>query len=162
MQRTVRPLDSEDAEACDAIVASLPYFFGDPDGVEKCKMAVRTQRGYVATERGEIVGFLTVAPHPGSSVEITWMAIHANRRRQGIGRLLVERVVDELIAEGCPLLFVLTLGPSVPEDADDNYGGTRAFYEAMGFISLREFALRDWNDEAALVLALPLDRTARG
>jgi hypothetical protein len=32
----------------------------------------------------------------------------------------------------------------------------------MGFIPLREFALRDWSDEAALVLALPLGRTPSG
>jgi GNAT superfamily N-acetyltransferase len=152
----LRSSDAGDADACDVIVASLPYFFGDPDGVEECKVAVRTHRGFVATDEGEVVGFLTMARHPGASAEITWMAVHADHRRGGIGRLLVERAASEMSAEGCRLLFVLTLGPSVPEDVADSYGGTRAFYAAMGFIPLREFALRNWNDAAALVLARPL------
>jgi hypothetical protein len=51
------------------------------------------------------------------------------------------------------VLFVLTLGPSVPEEAGDNYEGTRAFYRRMGFGPLRELQLRDWNDSHALILA---------
>jgi hypothetical protein len=52
---------------------------------------------------------------------------------------------------------VLTLGPSEPEDVEDNYGGTRAFYEAMGFVPLRELELRSWNSGAALMFAVPLN-----
>jgi len=84
------------------------------------------------------------------------MAVHADHRRRGIGRLLVECAASEMSGEGCRLLFVLTLGPSVPEDVDDSYGGTRDFYATMGFIPLREFQLRNWNDAAALMLARPL------
>ena len=54
------------------------------------------------------------------------------------------------------MLCVLTLGPSVPEDAADNYAGTRAFYQSCGFVPLRELELRSWNDAYALMLARPL------
>jgi hypothetical protein len=54
------------------------------------------------------------------------------------------------------MLFVLTLGPSVPEDVEDGYEGTREFYRRCGFVGLREFGLRDWNDAYALVLARAL------
>ena len=49
-------------------------------------------------------------------------------------------------------MFLLTLGPSVPDDVADGYQGTRRFYEAVGFTPLRELGLRDWEDEAALLL----------
>jgi hypothetical protein len=54
------------------------------------------------------------------------------------------------------MLCVLTLGPSVPEDAGDNYEGTRAFYRSMGFVPMRELQLSTWNDSHALMLARAL------
>ncbi len=153
---TVRPLTITDAPSCDAIIASLPYFFGDPDGVRDCAAAVRSQRGYVATVGGDVVAFLTVERHDPLSAEITWMAAHASQRRRGLGRRLIERAAVELAGEAVRMLCVLTLGPSVPEDAGDNYAGTRAFYRSCGFVPLRELELRSWNDAYALMLAKAL------
>ena len=153
-----RALELHDAEACDAVLASLPYFFGDPDGQRQCHEAVRTQRGFVAEVEGAVRGFITLAQHQPGSSEITWLAVQAEHRRDGIGRALVEASVALLRGEGQSMLFVLTLGPSVPEppEVTDNYEGTRAFYRRLGFVGLREFGLRDWNDAYALVLARAL------
>lgn len=153
---TIRRLRREDAPACDAILASLPYFFGDPDGVRDCAVAVRSQPGFVAEAGGAPAGFLTLLRHHPHSAEITWMAVEAGHRRAGIGRRLIDAAVDQSRTDGLAMLFVLTLGPSVPEEAEDNYSGTRAFYRAHGFVALRELGLRDWNDAAALILARPL------
>jgi GNAT superfamily N-acetyltransferase len=111
----------------------------------------------VATNRGTVIAFVTVAASFATSAEITWMAVHADHRHRGVGRLLVDRVKGEMTARGCRILHVLTLGPSEAEDVEDNYGGTRAFYEAMGFTALRELELRSWNSGSALMLACPLD-----
>ena len=40
----VRPLTAADAEACDAIVLSLPYHFGDEAGRADCAAAARSFR----------------------------------------------------------------------------------------------------------------------
>ena len=152
----IRSLTIDDAPACDAIIAGLAYFFGDPDGVRDCAAAVRSQRGYVATIGGELVAFLTIEQHDPRSAEITWMATRASQRRRGLGRSLIEYGAGELAREGVLMLCVLTLGPSVPEEAGDNYTGTRAFYEAAGFVPLRELELRSWNDGYALMLARTL------
>jgi GNAT superfamily N-acetyltransferase len=151
---TVRPLDHAlDAPACDAVLASLPYFFGDPDGIASCAAAVRCEGGWVADDDGGVVGFVTMAPHFAGSHEITWLAVQGDRRRAGIGRLLVDAVVDGMRDAGDQCAFVLTLGPSVPEPGvTDGYEGTRRFWIAQGFLPLREFGLRDWNDDAALLL----------
>jgi len=150
----VRPLDHAlDAAGCDAVLASLPNFFGDPDGIAKCAEAVRSEDGWVADDGGDVVGFVTVASEFPGSHEITWCAVEAGRRRAGIGHSLVDAAVVGLRDAGDRCAFVLTLGPSVPQPGvTDSYEGTRRFWMAQGFLPLREFGLRDWNDDAALLL----------
>ncbi|MBO0893535.1 MAG: orotate phosphoribosyltransferase, partial [Acidimicrobiales bacterium] len=83
---SVQALSPADAEACEAVVATLPTFFGDPDGLAELGEALRTQDGFVAMIAGEVVGFATRLAHWSSTVEITWLAVRADHRRQGIGR----------------------------------------------------------------------------
>jgi GNAT superfamily N-acetyltransferase len=156
MPITIRPLTADDASTCDAIILSLPYFFGDPQGREDCARAVREQSGFFAEVDGAAGGFVTLLPHFEGSSEITWVAVHADHRRSGVGRRLIEAAVRELVAAGDRMMCVLTLGPSVQEEPGDNYVGTRAFYQRMGFVPLRELGLREWNDSHALMLARSL------
>jgi len=149
--RTLNP--NRDADACDAVVRSLPYFFGDDDGLRECAEAVRAQRGWVASDGGEIVGFATTAQTFPNCTEITWLAVRADRRRSGIGSSLVERVAAGAVAEGQTLLCALTLGPSVPEPGvDDGYEGTRRFWHQVGFLPVKEVSLRTWNNDYAVIL----------
>jgi ribosomal protein S18 acetylase RimI-like enzyme len=152
----IRPLASTDAEACDAILLTLPYHFGNEGGRAECALAVRTQSGLVAVEYDEVVGFLTLERHNPLSAEITWMAVRADRRRAGIGRALIEQAVDDLTRAGAELLCVLTMAESEPEErTTDNYADTRAFYRALGFLPIRELELDSWADRA-VILARPL------
>ena len=154
----IRDLTAADVTGCDAVIASLPTFFGDPDGIREYREAVRSQQGVVAVRGGMVAGFVTLLFHFPESAEVTWMAVHAEHRRGGIGRRLMDAAAERAAAQGARMLSVLTLGPSVPEQHADNYGGTRAFYRAMGFVPLRELGLRSWNNAAALILARPLSR----
>jgi GNAT superfamily N-acetyltransferase len=152
----IRPLAPADAEACDAIVLTLPYHFGDEGGRAECARAVRTQDGLVAVEEGQVVGFLTLARNDPLSAEITWMAVRADRRRHGVGRKLIEHAARELAREGVEFLCVLTVADSEPDWREtDNYADTRAFYRALGFVALRELALEGW-DERSVILVRPL------
>ena len=106
---TIRPLEAADAPACDEVVRSLPYHFGDEDGQRQCAEAVRAGPGLVAVRDDRVVGFLTVAHHFESASEITWMAVHARHRGQGIGRALVDRLTGQLRGEGRRLLLVMPI-----------------------------------------------------
>lgn len=129
----VRPLRPVDGPACDAVVASLPYHFGLESGREACAAAVRSQDGLAACTGGEIAGFLTWRPWYRASREITWMAVHANRRGEGIGRALLEHLAAES-AERARYLVVTTLSEATPEPGvADGYARTRRFYERNGF-----------------------------
>jgi GNAT superfamily N-acetyltransferase len=148
----IRPLAPTDAEACDAVILTLPYHFGHEGGRAECARAVRTQGGLVAVSEGEVVGFLTLQRHDPKSAEITWMAVRADRRRHGIGKRLIERAARDLAREGVELLSVLTLAESEPEEREtDNYADTRRFYRAHGFVPLRELSLESWDDRAVIL-----------
>ena len=148
----VRPLAAADAAACDAIVAGLPYHFAQQEGRRACAAAVRTQPGLVAVVGGAVVGFLTVQRHFDQAAEITWMAVQARRRRQGVGRALVERLCRDLAAEGRSLLLVLTVSPSDPgAEPPDGYQATRAFYRSVGFVLARDLP-ELWPHDTAVLL----------
>ena len=135
----IRPLGTSDGTACDAIVASLPDWFGLEEGIRECAEAVRTQPGLVAEVDGEVSGFLTIArPYP-QTPEISWLAVHARDRRRGIGRALIAALSDQLRTHGDRLVLVKTLSDRT--DPGPEYAETRAFYLAMGFVPVAELDL---------------------
>jgi GNAT superfamily N-acetyltransferase len=152
----VRALAPGDAEACDAIVAGLPYHFGIEEGRRACAAAVRRAAGLVAVEDGDVVGFLTFEERFDEAAEITWMAVRADRRRHGIGHALIDRLSEWLTAEGRRILLVLTVSPSDPGDEpDDGYQSTRAFYRSTGFVLGRDLP-KEWDGDTAVVLVKSL------
>jgi GNAT superfamily N-acetyltransferase len=160
----LRALLPGDAVTCDEIVLSLPYHFGNEEGREQCAQAVRGESGLVAVEGDAVVGFLTWLSWFGSSFEITWLAVHGERRGRGVGTLLVERLAELATREGMRFLLVTTLSASVPDDPGivDGYEHTRAFYERRGFAQLWEPT--GWWDETnqCLLMVRDLAHTAAG
>jgi GNAT superfamily N-acetyltransferase len=147
----VRGLRPGDAPACDVVITSLPYHFGRGSGRDECARAVRRQDGLVALSDGEVVGFLTWRPWYRASREITWMAVHAERRGAGVGRALLDRLVGES-AGHARYLVVTTLSEATPEPGiDDGYSRTRRFYERNGFEPLWDPA-GWWDDDNQAVL----------
>jgi GNAT superfamily N-acetyltransferase len=148
VQRVIRPLVPVDAEACDAIIAGLPDWFGDPWGIEECARAVRSQDGLVALDdAGEIVGFCTWVTSDAATAEITWMAVWADGRRRGVGTALLDALVRELIRTGVRSLLVKTLSARDPYPP---YAQTRAFYLANGFAEVEELDI--WGPDNPAVL----------
>ena len=160
-QIDIRPLAVADAPVCDQIILTLPRHFGYESGRQACAQAVRTGDGWVAVSDGRVVGFLTVQPHNATTVEITWMAVRADLRGQGIGRQLIARLRQEMQAQGYRLLLVATLAPSYEGDtggpAEEGYAATRAFYHQVGFLDICEVPLY-WgvNSDPALLLVMLL------
>jgi ribosomal protein S18 acetylase RimI-like enzyme len=153
---TVRPLVGDDAALCDEIVSSLTYHFAQEDGRRECAVAVRSEKGLVAVKAERVVGFLTFVPRLDQAAEITWMAVQADHRRQGIGRLLIESLVAHLRESSMRLVLVLTVSPNGDEDSPrDGYSATRAFYGAMGFTLARDLH-REWPNDVAVLMVRSL------
>ncbi|MGZ8577764.1 MAG: GNAT family N-acetyltransferase [Actinomycetota bacterium] len=160
MTLALRQLAMSDGEACDAIIATLPYHFGDEEGQRQCAAAVRSQQGLVAEDDGEVVGFVTLEPRFDGCVEVTWMAVRADRRRMGVGRALLDRVAADVRAKGRQFLLVLTVSPSDgPDEIPDGYQATRAFYEANGFVLARDFP-GYWKSDTPVLMVRPLSNDA--
>jgi GNAT superfamily N-acetyltransferase len=150
----IRPLEPlRDATACDAIVASLPGWFGLEAGIREAADLVRTTPGLVADVRGSTVGFVTHAPRSAGAWELTWIAVHAAHRGTGVGTALLDALVRSATDRGVRLLVVKTL--SDRQDPGPEYAATRAFYLARGFIPVQELDI--WGPEnPAQLLVKPL------
>lgn len=152
----VRALGPEDANACDGIIAGLPYHFAHEQGRRDCAAAVRREAGLVALDDAEVVGFLTYVYRFDEAAEITWMAVRADRRRHGIGHALIHRLSEQLAAEGRRVLLVLTVSPSDPgAEPEDGYQSTRAFYRSTGFVLGRDLR-GEWDSDTAVLMVRPL------
>jgi ribosomal protein S18 acetylase RimI-like enzyme len=149
MHEAVRELEPGDAAACDAIVAGLPEWFGNEQGIRDCALAVRSQTGLVVTDETGVTGFLTWT-HDGERgvAEITWMAVRADLRRRGIGRSLLGALIERLQEEQVHRLEVKTLSERA---AYAPYAETRSFYRANGFEWVAELDIWDEDDPAVLL-----------
>jgi GNAT superfamily N-acetyltransferase len=151
----VLPLAPEHVADCLAVAASLPEWFGYPNALEGIERSLRTERGFVAAEAGAVAAFVSFAERFEESVEITYLAVHRESRRLGLGRQLVVCARDAAAELGASSLCLLTLGPS---SQSAPYAETVAFYLAVGFWRTKECRLADWGGAPALLMSAPLER----
>ena len=136
------------SDVCEPILRALPDWFGMESSNVQYVKDVETMPTLIARVQGEAVGFLTIKSHNEFSAEVHVMAVRPETRRSGVGKLLMRRAEAKLRGEGVEYLQVKTLGLSMP---DEGYAETRAFYTAMGFRPLEEFA-NVWNNPCLLMV----------
>jgi GNAT superfamily N-acetyltransferase len=155
MNTVLRPLAPADAPSCDEIILSLPEFFGHEGGRADCARAVRSQPGWVAEDGGRVVGFATWQERTPAAAEVTWMAVHRERRHQRIGTAIVEALIADLTERGYRLAFAMTSAASkMPHAVPDTYEETRRFWMSRGFLPLVELDI--WDVDIALIQVRPL------
>jgi GNAT superfamily N-acetyltransferase len=97
---------------------------------------------------GDVVGFVSVKIHTAFAAEVYVMGVKRPWHRHGIGRVLIEAVVELAISQGLKFLTVKTLSPS---NDDPNYARTRLFYEAVGFLPIEQFPTL-WGPENPCIM----------
>jgi ribosomal protein S18 acetylase RimI-like enzyme len=99
----IRPFnpDDEDAVVQLWIDCGLVVPWNDPHRDIARKLGVRPDLFLVAIQDGELVGTV-MAGYEGHRGWINYLAVHPDRRRQGIGRRLMDEAEACLRAEGCP------------------------------------------------------------
>lgn len=100
----------------------------------------------------DVLGVLLLDQRYPTSAEVHLLAVRRKHHRAGIGRALMERVEDDLRAQGVRLLSVKTLGPSA---YDPGFDQTRAFYAACGFHPVEEFPDL-WADDPCMLMVKAL------
>ncbi len=120
---------------CRTVLAALPEWFGIPEATEEyCRESAKHLMA--AAFRGpEALGFACAKLNNASTAELYVMGVRPESHRRGLGRRLVERLADELLAghPGLRHLLVKTLDAS---RENEEYARTRRFYEAIGFLPL--------------------------
>lgn len=143
------PLEGQ-GPVCDRILHALPDWFGIEAALVAYTKAVETLPTLVASVGEHTAGFLTLKIHTSYAAELYVMGVLRRYHRQGIGRALVERAEEVLYNQGIEYFQVKTLAPSHP---DPGYGGTRRFYEAIGFRPLEIFP-ELWGPENPCLLMI--------
>ena len=147
------PLHENYAASCVEVVRTLPEWFGYPGALDDVAKAAATQRGFVALGAGgETIGFVALQPNYHESLEITYLAVRADHRREGLGRALVKSVRDYALSTGSQSVCLLTLGLSADSEP---YRETVAFYEAVGFWRTKEIYLTSWGGAPTLLMVAP-------
>jgi len=147
---TIEPARAGDAAGCEAVLRSLPDWFGLEEAIVEYREEAERRPTWVARAPGadEVVGFVTLLRHFPASGEILCLALRREWHGRGIGRALVEQVESEIAADGATYLQVKTLGPS---RECEPYARTRRFYEACGFCPLQE-TTAFWGEENPTLL----------
>ena len=132
---------------CEAVLRSLPMWFGiEPalqmyadDTLRLPTFAAVDGSGDAAGSDGrKIIGFVTLMKHFDSAWEVHCIALHAESRNQGHGRVLMAHAEAWLAAQGVSLLQVKTVAATSDSAA---YALTRGFYARLGFQPLEVFPL---------------------
>jgi GNAT superfamily N-acetyltransferase len=119
-------------DSCLAIARELPAYF-TTQGIAAMSQDLQEHRLYLAVDAGRVIGFATLQVKSRQVAEISWMAVAPDCQHQGVGTLLINRIVDDLKAEAIRLLEVKTLAADVDYAP---YALTRRFYEGRGFVNL--------------------------
>ena len=147
--RRLVPFASPFADQCEALIASLPDWFGLPESNAAYLRDLGRLPSWLACHGSEVLGAATLAKHFSNSFEVHFMAVRPDFHRQGIGRALLTHLEGEAAKRGGSWLHVKTLAPSHP---DPFYARTRSFYEAMGFGPLFESSVLWGPENPAVVL----------
>jgi len=124
------------ASACVPILRALPDWFGIEEAILHYEQEIEYLPTFLVKIDGKVLGFLSLKQHNPFSIEIYVMGVKPDAQRGGIGSALVQAADSYASQLGVEYMQVKTLGPSRP---NEEYAGTRAFYEAMGFRPLEEF-----------------------
>jgi GNAT superfamily N-acetyltransferase len=128
----VRRSRADDADACVAVLRTLPDYFTQSTH-DEVRHDVPSHPSWVAVEDDEIVGFVLAPRRFTASAEITFAAVVPSRRGKGVGTALVERCLADLAAEGVSMVEVKTLDAT---SGYEPYVATRAFWEHRGFVQI--------------------------
>jgi GNAT superfamily N-acetyltransferase len=131
----IRPTQSEDADSLLRLAGAEPLF-----SEEEAATVAELLEAYLeqddqgdyfflsAVEDGQLAGFACYGPTPltQGTYDLYWIAVTAEAKGQGVGRLLMACVEDEIRSLAGRLIVLDTAGRA-------EYAPTRAFYHRLGY-----------------------------
>jgi GNAT superfamily N-acetyltransferase len=146
----LRPTAAEDALAITALMKNLKEWF-DLDVWDQVATDCELCEGLAAMgDTGEMTGFVLWL-REGDSCHIKWLGVVKELHRHGIGRRLINGMVERVREHGVTRITVDTLAPTYEYEP---LARTRAFYEACGF-RLDRIEPQRWQSPGGGEHALP-------
>ncbi len=138
-------ISAKDAER---VLRQLPQWFGIEAALVGYANDAARLPNFIAVADDNLVGFVTLREHNTASLEMTCLALLPEWHRSGEGSRLCGAVEEWWTGCGGKLIQVKTLGPS---RANEGYGYSRAFYDALGYLPVEEFSDL-WQGNPCLLL----------
>lgn len=113
-----------------AVLKSLPNWFGIPESTQEYIDKSIDFPFFVASDNSKTLGFISLKENNQYTAEIFVMGVIPDFHKQGIGKALVNKVVEYAKKNNYEFLQVKTLDETHP---DIYYLGTRKFYLSVGF-----------------------------
>lgn len=128
-------------------VERTAYQFPWSSGFFRQEMQVACARSILAESDGKAVGYILYWLLPGA-IDIHNLAVHADYRRRGIARALLQRVINQAKVQSIARVMLEVRKSNVP---------AQKLYESAGFsvTAIRKGYYSD-NDEDALAMTLEL------
>ena len=101
----------------------------DPEAIEMMENEFPNKKGFVALVNNDVVGFISYKMKK-DVLELSWIGVLEKNHRKGIGKKLVEKLLNFAKEKKYKFIDVETVAP---HHVDENYRKTVAFYEKMGF-----------------------------
>ncbi len=125
----IAELEPQHREAVVSVASALPEWFDENARTRQIPTDVRFHGGFVALDKGSVVGFITLYVANGH-LNISWMGVLPAYQRSGIGRALLHAAEGRAVLLGLTELCTYTLGDGVDYPP---YQQTRSFYYKNGF-----------------------------
>lgn len=155
-------LKTEDIEDLKEILISSGFFYPSEVSIIK-ELAEENitkgeKSGYIfnlAENKGKIIAFTCYGHVPGtaSSYDLYWIATHQSQRGQGIGKTMLDKVVDDIRHRGGKNIWIETASREL-------YAPTRAFYEAYGCKKIAELPEFYGPDDNKITYWIPCPKEA--
>lgn len=121
----------EKIEISTGILKSLPDWFGIPESTQEyINVSSSNLPFFAAMDESGALGFISMKENNEYTAEIFVMGVLPNCHNQGIGKALLNKVLQWAKENGYEFLQVKTLDES---HSDVNYANTRKFYLSVGF-----------------------------
>ena len=144
MNVTIREIRSEDYEVLIRFWESIDEIeLDDSEGKQDFEFFLRRNKGmsFLALDKEEVIG-ACLASHNGRRGFLDHLAVAPSHRRKGLGKMLVEKCLKVLQAEGIKRNYVFLF----KENAEG-----RAFWEHIGWSQCDEYVM----------MSIQLDRNTR-
>lgn len=127
----IRLKTTDDLESMLELARSLEKWFNQ-ESLVLMAVDLKEDPAWLAIDGSQVVGFLSFQVEEDNERTITWMAVAEPLQRQGVGRVLIRRFLEDCYDDGIKKIRLWTQGDEEGEEAS-LFSAARGFFRACGF-----------------------------